>query len=250
MRSNYSAHQIPQKTRKDKEIKRRIRRKIVRNRLFIGFSSFIFTLILYLIGLTLRLKVVGEERVDEFRQKGQRLIYCLWHSRILLTAYRLRHRGINVIVSPSRDGEYISRILKLTGSCPIRGSSSRGGLRAAAQLIKQMSAGWDGAITPDGPQGPPEQVQPGIIKIAQHSGALIIPLTYEAQPKITLKSWDRFIIPYPFSRGIFIYGEPITVPPKLTKAQLEELRERLEHEMAKIEGISKEYLTLSQPKHR
>lgn len=221
---------------------RRIRRKIVRSTFVIGVGSFIFTLILYLIGLTLRLRVVGEGKVEEFRQKGQRLIYCLWHSRILLTAYRLRHRGINVIVSPSRDGEYISRILKLTGYCPIRGSSSRGGLRAAAQLIKQIRAGWDGAITPDGPQGPREQIQPGIIKIAQHSGALIIPLTYEARPKITLKSWDRFIIPYPFSRGIFIYGEPITVPPQLTEAQLEEFRQRLEDEMIRIDGTAREYL--------
>jgi lysophospholipid acyltransferase (LPLAT)-like uncharacterized protein len=94
----------------------------------------------------------------------------------------------------------------------VRGSATRGGARAFKQLLQCLKEGSNVAITPDGPKGPRQQVKSGVIELARLSGMPILPVAFGSQPRTILKSWDRFLVPHPFARAVFVWGEPVYVP--------------------------------------
>jgi len=161
-------------------------------------------------GVTLRTRRKGLENVARARQAGGNVIYAFWHGRLLPLSYLHRNEGINVLVSTHQDGEYITRVIHSLGFGTSRGSSTRGGTAALRDLIATASRGVDIAITPDGPRGPRERCQPGIIFLARKLALPVVPVGVCFRPSIRLKSWDRFMIPLPFSRGVEVYGEPVT----------------------------------------
>ena len=173
------------------------------------------------------------------------VIFCHWHNRLALTLVlnrrfvRIRrpHRRTAGMVSASRDGGMLARVLELFGVEPIRGSSSRRGAQALREATKAARAGFDLVITPDGPRGPCYELQPGVIKVAQLTGAAIIPVSYRLSWKKTLRSWDRFQIPLPFSRCEVQLGQAMFVPRKLSEDELEETRARLE---ATLRGLTRD----------
>jgi lysophospholipid acyltransferase (LPLAT)-like uncharacterized protein len=122
----------------------------------------------------------------------------------------------------------------------IRGSSSRGGHQALRSLAKQLEQGYNIGITPDGPRGPAFQVQIGIIKLAQLTGAAIVPVSYDASRKKILKSWDRFIIPKPFGHIHMAFGEPLFVPRKPTPRDIKSYRQELESRLLDLDRICSE----------
>ena len=191
-------------------------------------------ILIWLIGKTVRLNVIGEAKVETLRGKGRNFLYAFWHNRLLLITYCLRNRGIQVMVSSSRDGEYISRTVRRFGATPIRGSTTSGGAKGLLQMARRLRAGCDGAITPDGPQGPRYIVQPGIVNLAGKISFPILPLTYNARRKIVLHSWDAFIIPCPFTRAVLIYGDPVEVPVEANAQVLEVKRQELEEVLKDI----------------
>ena len=117
----------------------------------------------------------------------------------------------------------------------IRGSTKRGGVRAAVEAIRALKSGGSLAMTPDGPRGPSGEVQGGVMLMAQKSGAPLIPVGVSASPRWLAKSWDRFLIPLPFAKGMLIAGEPIYVPPDASPEQVEEIRRQLERAMNDVE---------------
>lgn len=132
---------------------------------------------------------------------------------VLLLPVVNRRTPLYGMVSPSRDGEIGARYVGLFGHEPVRGSSSHGGRSALKALIRGLSHGRPACIIPDGPLGPPLELQGGIVTLAQLSGAPIIPFHYEADRQwVAEKTWDKHIIPKPFSRLFVSYGEPIPVP--------------------------------------
>jgi lysophospholipid acyltransferase (LPLAT)-like uncharacterized protein len=135
------------------------------------------------------------------------------------------------MASLSRDGEYIARVLHGFGFVVARGSSSRGGEGAVLEMAEMLADGLDAGLTPDGPKGPLYRVQPGVVILASLSGVPIVPATYDMTRKKRLTSWDRFIIPSPFSRGVMVYGDPVFVPKDADEAAREEVRTRLEKTM-------------------
>lgn len=143
-----------------------------------------------------------------------RVLYGFWHGVQFPLLFTHRRRGITVMVSRSRDGELISGLLHSMGFFTVRGSSSRGGARAASELVCALSGG-DGAITPDGPRGPREMTKPGITAIARIAGIPVQTMGVAAWPAVRLGSWDRFMIPLPGSRVAVAEGIPIT-PERLT----------------------------------
>lgn len=124
-------------------------------------------------------------------------------------AYLLRNRGINIMVSRSRDGEIISGTVSRLGAVPVRGSTKKRGAEAVVRIIRKVKEGEDAAITPDGPQGPRHRAQPGAAYLAAKTSRPVMPVAFACSRKITLRSWDRFIIPAPFSRAIMVYGNPV-----------------------------------------
>lgn len=169
----------------------------------------------------------------------QRAIFAIWHNRLALClplyrahiAGRLPGRRLAAIASASKDGGMLSRVLELFGVLPVRGSSSRRGAAALRELTNAAEQGCDLAVTPDGPRGPCYGVQPGVIAAAQFTGLPIVPVAYSLGWKKTLRSWDRFQIPLPFSRVEVKIGEPLRVPREADEAGRERLRVELERRL-------------------
>jgi hypothetical protein len=180
--------------------------------------------LILLLGATWRIRWFGRKWVQQAQAGGRNIIYAFWHGRMLALCYSHRRQGIHIMVSEHRDGEMIARTVNLLGFLPVRGSTTRGGLRALFQMARRASTGSDVAITPDGPRGPRYRVQQGVITLAQRTGMPIVPVANSASFKKTLSSWDRYIIPLPFSRVVILLGEPIFVPRQLTNEQMEEKR--------------------------
>jgi len=160
------------------------------------------------------------------------MIWTFWHNRIFVVPvlYRkyLRSRIGAVLTSPSNDGAIIATTVKCFGVDAVRGSSSRGGLKALLSLKSWISNGYDIAITPDGPRGPRYQLAPGLIMLAQKTGASILPIRVDYNTFWRLKSWDQFQIPKPFSK-VTITFEPLEqVPETLDEASFETARARVE----------------------
>ena len=187
-----------------------------------------------LLGSTMRITETGNRQFSPRNKKSGRAIYAFWHSRILMPVFFYRNTGINCLVSMGRDGEYISRVMNKLGYGTVRGSSSREGVKALMLLKRGLAEGHDAAITPDGPKGPKQEAKGGAIVLAKLTGVPIYPFGFDASRKIVLKSWDNFIIPLPFSRGVFVWGNPITVPAGADEALMEKKRMELQAEMDRV----------------
>jgi len=144
-----------------------------------------------------------------------------------MLVHLFRNRGVHVLVSRSPDGEYIHRVLARSGNNTVRGSTSRGGSEAYRGLRSKLEQGYWIAFTPDGPRGPAGTLGPGVIAIASRSGRPIVPMATSARPCWRLRSWDRFLVPRPFSRGALVLGDPILVPPDLPPEEFESWRVRV-----------------------
>ncbi len=161
------------------------------------------------------------------------VIFCLWHNRLALSMVVHRHtrRKLAALISASKDGALLASILEKHRVRPVRGSTSRRGPQALLELAGRARAGYDVAITPDGPRGPRYVVQPGVIALAQVTGRPIIAITYNTEWKIRLKTWDGFHIPLPFARCEIVLREPLVVPREASEAQREACRLALEQSL-------------------
>jgi len=166
---------------------------------------------------------------------AENYIGALWHNRLLLFPFVLRRFLFNrhgaALISASRDGELLTAAIKRFDYDVVRGSSSRLGASAILQLSEVIASGHDVVITPDGPRGPAYELGPGIIFLAQKSGAAVLPVNMEYSSCWRIKSWDRFIIPRPFSKVRVIIGQPHRVKSTSTDAEFEAERVRLQNAM-------------------
>ena len=185
-----------------------------------------------LLGHTLKVRELGLEHVEPFWKEKSPLIYTVWHGRMLLIPYLYGAvHGVHVMASRHRDGELVSRFVQGFGFRPVRGSTTRGGAAALRALARRLQAGEEVAVIPDGPLGPRYVVQPGVVTLGKISGAPIVPMSVGAGRGWTLRSWDEFLIPGPFSKLIVIFGEPIRVPPHADRTVQEERRKCLEESL-------------------
>ena len=172
----------------------------------------IATPLIHLLGLSLRIKAEGRAELGPRGKQDEPPLWSLWHETILMSVWYHRDQDVHVMISASRDGELISTIGKFFGYTAVRGSSSRGGQEATREMVDFLKAGKRCAITPDGPRGPRREMKPGAVNIARLTGCPVVPFGFAAEHCWRLRSWDGFIIPKPFSRAVFIYGEPIRIP--------------------------------------
>lgn len=162
-------------------------------------------LYLLLAGKTASINIAGNN------QHPGPVIYALWHEQQAMMTYINRGRGICTMVSRSRDGEYMARILRHFGYNCARGSSTRGGATALRSLIEAAGQGYSLVLTPDGPRGPARRVQRGVLYLAQKTGLPIVPCACFVSPKIVLSSWDKYQFPFPFATVNAVYGTPLRV---------------------------------------
>jgi lysophospholipid acyltransferase (LPLAT)-like uncharacterized protein len=158
---------------------------------------------------TWRVETVNGGPLADARRDGQRVLFALWHGELLPLLWHQRGENVAIVISDHRDGEIIAKIAESLGYATVRGSSSKGGSRALIGLMREIDAGRDGAITPDGPRGPAHVFAPGAAVAAQRTGALIAPIRARASHAWRLKSWDRFLVPMPFARVTVSFG-PLT----------------------------------------
>ncbi|MFQ5742268.1 MAG: lysophospholipid acyltransferase family protein [Acidobacteriota bacterium] len=187
---------------------------------------------LRLIRATMRLEWQGAETAlpDD---RGP-VIYAFWHSQLAMMPWvQLRPPSV-VPISKSRDGEWTARLFQRLQVEVVRGSSSRGGVTALRALVVAARQGKDLAITPDGPRGPSGCVQPGAIWLSRLTGRPLLPLAFACRPVLRLASWDRMILPLPFGRGAFLYGEPIWVPTDADRRACAALQERLARQLDEL----------------
>ncbi|HUQ19341.1 MAG TPA: lysophospholipid acyltransferase family protein [Gemmatimonadaceae bacterium] len=163
------------------------------------------------LGRTWRYEVRGSEHLEALRLHGSPFIFSLWHGQLLPLIWHHRNQRVAILVSEHRDGEIIARVAQSIGYRLIRGSSTRGADRALLALVRQLKAGAEVAVTPDGPRGPARSYAPGALIAAQRSGAAILPITAHVDNAWHLSSWDRFIIPKPFAKVTVAYGAPVYV---------------------------------------
>lgn len=197
--------------------------------------GWLLRILVSLIGHTLRWRV--EDPGGILINPPQRaVIFAFWHNRLFLLPFLFkkhwstrRRDRVAVLVSASKDGEKLVRVLEKFDLICVRGSSSRRGQKALRELTHLMEEGFDAGITPDGPRGPKYQVAPGVVSLAQLAGAPIVPVSYDLGWKITLKSWDAFMIPLPFSRSTLRIARSITVPVDADERHREDKRLELEN---------------------
>lgn len=185
---------------------------------------------------TVRLRHHGDAALREQERSGEHFILAFWHRHLLLMPYSYRGRRISVLVSQSRDGELIARTVARLGIDASRGSSSRGGAVGMRSLLRKAEEGCDIAFTPDGPRGPAGVVQPGVILAAAATGWPVWPVALAATRCRRLRSWDRFVVPLPFSAVHFVYGPPLRVERRGDSTEAaDELKRRLDAAEAEAE---------------
>ena len=199
---------------------------------FIGFLFYFITSFVY---RSIRWTYIIESQKSDIFNINKGVIFCCWHNRLFLGPHILpKNRKINALQSSHSDGMVTSTVFNFLGMNVILGSSNKGGIQAFRKMVKCIQLGESIAITPDGPKGPNEKVKDGIIKLAQITNSPIIPLVWSTKKFKIISSWDRFIIPMPFSKGVYSYGEPIYVKKRTSDNEFEIYRLKLENEIKRL----------------
>jgi len=200
----------------------------LRDRLLIHLAPFFAALIIRLLYLCIRPEFIGEEYPRSFWRRGEQVILSFWHDQLLLMVMGYHGPKAKVLISPSKDGELIARTISYFGQEAVRGSSSRGGRAAFKEMIKLAEEQVDFVFTPDGPKGPRHELKDGVMQLARLTGRPVVPWAFACSSGHRFKSWDRFLLPSPFGRGVFSFGEPVYFS---KEEGAERFRERLQEAM-------------------
>jgi lysophospholipid acyltransferase (LPLAT)-like uncharacterized protein len=198
-------------------------KKFIRSKFIQTIFAYIIAAYMVLVRATTRWEYIGLENVAPYREQNKGMIINYWHSRIIIAHSFWPTKDpqiVNMLISMSKDGEFVARAAEIIGRKVIRGSSAKrkgdvidnkGALAAVRDMIAAAKSGNLAVITPDGPKGPRMRFQPGAIRIAKSAKAPMIPLALAVKGSTYLKSWDRFVVPPLFSKGVIMFGEPVFV---------------------------------------
>lgn len=206
----------------------------VGKRLLTDIGPLLASWIIRLLHGSMRIHYVNREAAESCWRTGQPVVISFWHDQLLLMIKGYHGPGAKILISPSGDGELIARTMAYFGQGAVRGSSSRGGAAALREMIRLGKEPGDLVVTPDGPKGPRHQVKPGVVQLARLTKRPVLPMAFVASRGHRFKSWDRFLLPYPFAHGVYAFGEPLTFAEDETA---EEFAVRLEQAM--MENLSR-----------
>jgi len=204
-----------------------------------ALTSFLLVNIYKAVCATLRIREENREAVDAAHAQGERLIFCLWHDELFSLIPVARQLKVVAIVSPSKDGDYLERILTAKNVGAVRGSSTRGGVRALLSLARMMKNELVHAcITIDGPAGPRHVAKEGGLFLANRTSGRIVPVRIYMKNALRLPTWDKFQFPLPFSKVVIRFGEPWEegqkAVPDIEEETLSRNKARLEKELHEL----------------
>ena len=176
----------------------------------------------------LKPEVVGEYALKHIWSEGHYVILTTWHDQLLMMPLVYSGPGAKALISHSKDGELIARVVEHFGIGAVRGSSNRGGKAAFRELVKLSKESLDLGITPDGPKGPRHQVKEGVVQLAKISGRPIVPLAFACSNGHRFQSWDRFLLPYPWGKAVYSFGVPLYYDKNET---MDDFRDRVQKAM-------------------
>jgi lysophospholipid acyltransferase (LPLAT)-like uncharacterized protein len=197
----------------------------------IRIASFLINVLLK----TVRLRIENSDVVKELDKQKKNYVVAFWHGSMLIGWFMQRNRNFASLVSKSKDGDVLTAILEKWNFHVVRGSSSKGGHEALDMMIHLTEENYHLAITPDGPTGPIYKMKPGAVITARRSQIPLLLVGIGMKNKWTLKSWDKFEIPKPFSAVTAVYSQPIMVPAILTKEETSEVIDRCEAELNNLQ---------------
>lgn len=183
-----------------------------------------------------RWSVRGEEAYRALRREKRGAVLLVWHGKIFAVPYFFRKQGLMPLVSPSRDGEFVARVMDGWGYKIIRGSGSHPMKAAWIEMKRELAAGGAVIIVPDGPKGPDRKFKLGAVKLAAETGAALIPWSFRAKRRRILRSWDRFELFFPLTRVAAVFGTPFDVKPDFSPEALEAERLRAEDIMTAFDA--------------
>jgi lysophospholipid acyltransferase (LPLAT)-like uncharacterized protein len=210
-----------------------------------------------LLDLTYRVsKVEGKVQAEkEVARHEGRAVYCTWHQRMFYLCNYLGRLHVTIMMSKSKDGEWVARIADYFGYMNVRGSSAKGdekkgGSEAWHELVERVRDGENAGMFLDGPRGPAREAKIGAVLIARETGAPIIPVLWGCDRAWVFNSWDRYMIPKPFAKIYFKHGDPIYVPADASREELEGYRKQLEDQMNKDCLECDDFFGVKRPLHK
>lgn len=219
-------------------------RQLTAGRMFVyRLASYLGAFILEVLWRTSRLKIVNLDRLETLLKEQGAVVPVFWHQHLLMAARficssKIKGMKPGFMISPSVDGQAPTMLAELYGAHVVRGSGSYTGVRAVRGVYNAIvKDGISPTITPDGPRGPRFEMKPGAIFTAQISGKAVVPIAYAASPAKLLRTWDKFVIPFPFARLRIAIGEPYYPPKRMTEEEMAAAQKELErrlHETFKI----------------
>jgi lysophospholipid acyltransferase (LPLAT)-like uncharacterized protein len=184
-----------------------------------------------------RVTISGRENINELQNKNLPLIFIFWHRHILFVIHQFKNTGARPLISLSSDGDLVAAVAEEFGMKPIRGSSSKGGARAFLNMVRSVQKeNAQVLITADGPKGPARRIKDGTVQLALKTRAYVIPISWSgSRVKILEKSWDRFLVPLPFGRIHFAYGQPLQITTAGDEAGLQQATDMLAENLNQLE---------------
>jgi len=210
----------------------RVGKRILKSDSVRRFLCWLISLYLRVVYNTSRWRHSEEEYLKPLVDKGEPFIIALWHNRVVMMPYAWRKpKPISIFTSDHRDGRLVAYTMGWFGFNAVFGSTQRTELKTIRRIVRSLKSGTLLGITPDGPRGPRMRLKSGVVAMAKLANVPIIPVTYSCSRRIVLDTWDELIIPLPFTKGVFLWGEPMTLPPGATEEELEQVRLTLEQRM-------------------
>ncbi|MBM85169.1 MAG: hypothetical protein CMM47_04005 [Rhodospirillaceae bacterium] len=209
-----------------------------------GVLSWLIAAVIRFTAWSIRWHIVNPRIAKRFVEDGEIAVGVFWHNRIMLMTHAWQSEyPLAMLQSPHPDGRVIARAIQRLGFKTIWGSSTKGkgGAAGLRKIVKMLENGVNIGITPDGPRGPRMRVSAGVVLAAKISGCPVVPVSWNVEHRKLLNTWDRMVLARPFSRGVFVWGEPIAVPKSLTNQELEYYRLIIEKQLNETNAEADRY---------
>ena len=212
-------------------------KNLLRHELFQKVTGLLIAYYLKICFQTSVWNIKNEKVISKLLRKKKKIIVCFWHSKLLMMVFCWNYPNkFKMLISGHRDGKIISNAVSHFGIETISGSSRKNMISSLKQIIFQLNQKNVVGITPDGPKGPKEKIKNGLVSLIKKTDAVIVPLTYSARFKITLNTWDNFLMVFPFNKFVAVWGVPFNYN---SNCNFEENKKKLQDEFERLEKLSK-----------